>query len=129
MQDSILLIGVGLGAVVIHCMFKVNSLLRDAQAGNVSFSWKKDYLYKDYLSIIISFSLVFLWYFLYTEFASNYPQLDGWKVTSFVGVAWFGSYIVQQVMGRGKKLIRKAIDEKTNQLNSLLGKEGEKTTL
>lgn len=116
-HQSYYLIGVGFFSVFIHCLFKLNSLLKYAQAAKVDFDWKKDYLHKDYLSITISFCLVFLWYLLYTELSTNYEKIDKWKVTSFVGVAWFGSYIAQQIMSKGKKIIRERAEQIVDAIN------------
>jgi len=112
--NHITLILAGIAGVLFHCLVKLNSLRNDAIVGNIPFDWKKDYLRKDIVAIMISFCSVGIWFLIYREAAAKYTALDGWKVTSFVCAGGLGSYILQLAFGQAKKRIRKIVNEKTD---------------
>jgi len=112
----------GIAGVILHCLFKLNSLQSDARAANVDFNWKKDYLQRDAVPILISFMSVVIWHLVFGEVAASYPKLEAFARVSFVGMGLLGSYIIQQLMGRAKSYIKKFIDVKTNISDAVTGK-------
>jgi hypothetical protein len=104
----------GAAGVLFHSIAKAYNLQRDSEIANVPFRIGKDYLKKDFLSILMSFLSVGIWYLIFGEWASKYPALDGFALTSFVTMGGIGSYIIQLGMSRAKRKIRQVVDEKTN---------------
>lgn len=108
------LIIAGTAGVLFHCLLKLNSLLQDARVGNVDFRPVKDYWKKDAVSIILSFLSVGIWYLVFGEVGKKYPNLEEFKITSFVLMGMMGSYVIQLVLSRAKKRIRNIVDTKTD---------------
>lgn len=104
----------GLLGVISHSLIKLNSLRTDAIKANMAFDWKKDYLYLDFLGIILSLLSVFVWYFIFGEWVAKYPTLEGFTLTSFFVMGFVGSYALQLALSRSKKKIREVIDQKTD---------------
>lgn len=112
-KEELILIACGLLGVLFHSVAKCNSLLKDAQVSNINFNWRKDYLYKDYLGITLSVLSVGIWYYIFGEVIASYPSLSAFSRTSFVVMGVIGSYALQLLFSRSKKLIRQQIDAKT----------------
>lgn len=129
MNNNLILIICGFMGVVLQCLFKCNSLLTDARAGNIAFHWKKDYLQRDAIPIMASVLSVGVWFMIFGEAAARSPWIAGWIRTSFVFAGGVGSFAIQYVFGSAKKLIRNAVDRKTDELNRIKGTVGEKTAL
>lgn len=115
-KEELILIACGLLGVLFHSVAKCNSLLKDAQVANINFNWRKDYLGKDYLGILLSILSVGIWYYIFGEVIASYPKLEAFARTSFVVMGVIGSYALQLLFSRSKKLIRQQIDTKTDQL-------------
>lgn len=120
MDTNLILILAGVGGVLAHCLIKLDGLSKDYGLANIPFNWKKDYLAKDRFGIILSFLSVGLWFLIYQETSGNYEKLQAWKVTSFVAMGLFGSYIIQLVSSRAKKKLRSIVDAKTNVADGVL---------
>lgn len=123
MQEQLILLVIGFGCVILGCVIQCNELLQLARVGNISFNWKKDFIYKDYLSIIISFGAVFLWWALFAEFAQRYTWLHDFKRLSFAAIGFFGGFFILSMYSPAKKLIKKQIDNKTNRLSEMTGEQ------
>lgn len=104
----------GAAGVLFHSIAKAYSLQKDSQTANVRFSIWKDYIVKDFLSILLSFMSVAIWYLIFGEWVNRYPTLEGFALTSFVTMGGIGSYVIQLAMSRAKKKIRGIVDAKTN---------------
>lgn len=114
MQDNIILIVCGVLGVLFQCLLRLRSLLKDAQVANVNFSWKKDYVTKDFPSIALSFLSVGIWYYIFGEISAKYASIADFKRVSFVLMGGVGSYLIQMAFGTAKERIRKIVDRKTD---------------
>lgn len=112
--ENFILILCGICGVVFHSLLKLNNLKKDATVGNISFNWKKDYVKKDSVAILMSFLSVGIWYLVFGEVANKYPALDGFRRVSFVAMGAIGSYVIQLLMGKAQSQIRKIVDQKTD---------------
>lgn len=112
-METIIYLFLGCLGVAAHSLMKANSLQKDAVAANLEFSFS-DYLKKDWLGISLSFVSVLAWLFLFGEVALKYPKISDYIKCSFFGMGFLGSYLIQTLFSRGKKLIRNTVDEKTN---------------
>lgn len=121
MQDNIIVIVCGISGVVFSCLLTLKGLLKDAQAANVEFRWKRDYVKKDSPSILMAFLSVGIWYYIFGEVAAKYPGIADFKRMSFVLMGGVGSHLIQMAFGTAKERIRKIIDKKTNELNEMKG--------
>lgn len=119
-QDIILLL-IGHLAVFIHCLMKLNSLLTDARVGNINFNAWNDYWKRDAVGILTSAAIVWLWFLTYQEIVGYYPKWSGLLRVSFIFIGFTGSYLVQLLLSRSKRLIRQQIDLKTDQLTAHTG--------
>jgi hypothetical protein len=122
-KQEIILLLIGHLAVFIHCLMKLNSLLTDARVAHINFNSWNDYWKRDAVGILISASIVWLWLLAYSEVVGYYPKWSGLLRMSFILVGFTGSYIVQLLLSRSKKLIRNQIDAKTNQLSDITGQD------
>lgn len=114
MQENLIVILCGIAGVFFQSLLKIRSLLKDAQVANINWSWKKDYLYKDYPSIILAVTSVLIWYYIFGEVARKYPAITDLKRVSFVLMGGVGSYLIQMAFGTAKDKIRKVVDKKTD---------------
>lgn len=114
MKEDFVVIVCGICGVLFQCMMHLHGLLKDAQVANLNFSWKKDYVVKDSPSIIMAFLSVMIWYFIFGEVVKRYPNIEGFKRTSFVLMGGVGSWLVQYAFGTAKDRIRKIVDRKTD---------------
>lgn len=128
MQENIILILCGILGVVFQSMLKIRSLLKDAQVANVNFSWKKDYVWKDAPSIILSFLSVLIWYYIFGEVSKKYPAITDLRRVSFVLMGGVGSYLIQMAFGTAKDRIRKIVDRKTDVADGKVEKDTLPTT-
>ena len=96
-----------------HSCMKLNSLQKQAKAGNVEFSIKR-YIQDDIFSLLASFSSIFIWLLLFKETANKFPQIVEYARLSFVLMGASGSYLIQYFLSNAEKRITKVIDEKTN---------------
>lgn len=113
-NENFWLILCGIAGVLFHSLLKLNNLRKDATVANLAFNWKKDYLKKDSVSIIMSFLSVGIWYMVFGEVANKYPALDGFRRVSFIAMGAIGSYIIQLLMGKAQSQIRNIVDKKTD---------------
>lgn len=114
MQNNLIVILCGVAGVFFQSLLKIRSLLKDAQVANINWSWKKDYLYKDYPSIILALTSVMIWYYIFGEIANKYPAIVDLKRVSFVLMGGVGSYLIQMAFGTAKDKIRQVVDKKTD---------------
>ncbi len=114
MNQALILDLCGIAGVLFHCLLKLNSLLTDARVANIDFRWRKDYLQKDIVPIMLSFLSVVIWHLVFAEVAASYPKISAFARVSFVGMGMLGSYLIQLLMSRAKKQIRKVVDQKTD---------------
>lgn len=109
----------GIAGFVFHSLIKLKSLSDDAHAANVPFNWYEDYIVKDIFGILLSFTSPFIWLLIFKEIATQYPKIETFAITSFFVMGVMGSYVLQLILGKAKKSIRKVVDEKTNELDKL----------
>lgn len=114
MKENIIVIICGVMGVLFQSMLKLRGLLKDAQAANVNFDWKKDYVRKDAPSIIMAFLSVLIWFYIFGEVSAKYSAIIGLKRVSFVLMGGVGSYLIQMAFGTAKDRIRKIVDRKTD---------------
>jgi len=100
----------GLIGVLIHCVIRANSLMKDAQRLKVPFTIK-DYVSKDFLGISLSILMVFVWILIFGEVGLKYPKILDYIRGSFIAMGLFGSVIIQAVFNKGKAYIRGKIDD------------------
>lgn len=112
--DQFYLILCGLAGVLFHCTLKLKSLLTDAQKANMNFNWYRDYVYKDFPSILLSLLSVMIWHFIFSEVADKYKAIEDFARVSFVTMGAIGSYLIQFGLSKAKKQIRDTIDKKTD---------------
>jgi hypothetical protein len=118
MNESAILILLGVAGVLFHCMAKIKSLRDASVSANVKFNWIKDYVEKDTAAIIMSFLTVLIWFFTFGEVSAKYAIVVDFKRVSFVLAGIVGSYLVQLIsdllLNSAKKRIQKFVDIKTN---------------
>ena len=119
MSDYVWFFLCGLGGFLFQSLVKLSGLQKDANSANIPFNWKKDYLYKDYFSILLSALSPLIWLLIYDEFVAKYHVLETVIKTSFVVFGAIGSWIIQYALGGSKKFLRTLIDAKTNQVDLL----------
>lgn len=124
MNESTILILLGLGGVLFRCLLKMQSLMDDANSLNVKFGGKM-YLKKDYLSISACVLSVALWYGIFGEVGNKYPYVLDFKRTLFVFAGYGGSSVIQAAFDKfgssAKKYIRGFGDVKSNVSDMLTG--------
>jgi len=118
MNETFILLMAGILGVAAHCIMKAQSIKKDATVANVDWSFY-DYLKEDYLGIALSFISVAIWLIIVPEALLKYPQLEGWRRVSFVGMGMLGSYLIQTVFSVAKKRIRNKVDKDTNELDDI----------
>jgi hypothetical protein len=114
MSNDLLLILCGIAGVVFHSLLKLKGLLEDARVANMNFDWKKDYVIKDAVSIIMAVLSVGVWYLVFEEVSNKYPGIVGFKRVSFFTMGALGSYVIQLALSKAKNMIRKTVDKKTD---------------
>jgi len=114
MQEDFILILCGIAGVLFQCLLKLNGLLNDARTANINFSWKKDYVKRDFVSIMISFLSVAIWYLIFREVSAKSEAVANLKRVSFVTMGGIGSFVIQYFMGGAKNWVRQIIDHKTD---------------
>lgn len=114
LQDNLFLLASGWLGLLIHSLQKADSLKKDAAVANIDFDLARDYLRRDMLGLIAAALIPLAWMIFRKEielgwdFAAKFPKL----AIFFVGAV--GSYGAQMAFGSARKLIRKAVDIKTN---------------
>lgn len=121
MNEPIVLVICGIAGVLFQCLFKLDSLAKLSRAGNVPFNWKKDYLQKDSVAIMLAFLSVVIWYLIFGEVSAKYSWIAGLKRVSFVLMGAIGSFVIQFALGKAKDAIIKVIDVKTNVADKVTG--------
>jgi hypothetical protein len=116
-SENFVLIICGISGVIFHSLLKLNGLKKDATVGNIEFNWRKDYVKKDSVAIVMSFLSVGIWFLVFGEVSNKYPALDGFRRVSFVAMGAIGSYALQLLLGKAKSQIRHIVDKKTNELD------------
>lgn len=114
MSEQITLILCGIAGVVIHSLWKLDTLQKDALRANIPFHWYKDYFVRDRFAIIAAFLSVAIWFLVFGEAATRFQWLTVFPRVSFVTMGMTGSYAFQRWLGRARKWINKIIDEKTD---------------
>lgn len=109
--EFILIICGALG-VLFHSLVKLNRLYELAKRAKVVFEWRRDYLKNDFVSILLSFLSVAIWFLLFGEVATKWQWLTTFPRFSFFCMGAFGSYCIQYTLGKAQKLIEKMVDEK-----------------
>lgn len=118
MDETHVLLTLGMLGVAIHTLMKAQSLKTDMEKANLEFVFSK-YLSKDFLGIAISFLSVFVWLLLQPEVSAKYQGLQNWIRGSYFAIGMMGSYVIQLLLSGSKKWLRKQIDEKTNKADGL----------
>lgn len=104
----------GIGGFLFHSLLKLKSLNDDSNAANLKFSVWNDYVKKDIYGILAALLAPLMWLFLYGEVATKYTGIQDFARLSFFVMGALGSYLLQLLLGRAKKQIRRVVDEKTN---------------
>ena len=112
-METLICFALGIFGVVAHSLMKARDLMADAKTANINMSFKQ-YLSNDWIGIALSLIAVIAWVFLFSEIASHYPKIENYIRLSFFGVGLMGSYLIQKVSSRSKKIIRDTVDEKTD---------------
>jgi len=102
------------GAFLIHSLIKADSIKKKFDLANLPFSFKRDYLGRDYLGILASFLIPGLWLLLFGEVAVAYPKIEAYSICSFALIGGAGSYFFQMILSRATKYVNKITDIKTN---------------
>lgn len=113
-KAEFILIVCGALGVIFHSLVKLNRLYELANRAKVVFEWRRDYLKNDFVSILLSFLSVTIWFLLFGEVATRWQWLTTFPRFSFFCMGYFGSYWVQYGLGRTQKVIEKIIDDKTH---------------
>lgn len=113
----------GLSGFVFHCIMKCKSLNDDAVAANLEFRIFRDYIMKDRFGLALSFISPLVWLLLFGEIAALYPKVLAFAITSFFVMGALGSYVIQYLLSQAKKKIRQRVDDATNELDKIKGKE------
>lgn len=114
MNQQLLFLLTGMGGLVFHILIKLKSLSDDSYAANIEFKVWRDYFVRDRFGIAAAFLAPFVWLLLFGEAAAKYPALQGFAYTSFFVMGAIGSWVLQLILGKSKKAIRKVVDEKTD---------------
>jgi hypothetical protein len=114
MQENLIVILCGVFGVLFQCLLKLRGLLKDAQVANHHFEWKKDYVYRDFPSILLAFLSVGIWFYIFGEVSNKYKAIIDLKRITFVLMGGVGSYLIQMAFGTAKDRIRKIVDRKTD---------------
>lgn len=119
MNESFILITLGLVGVLFHCLGKMKTLYDSATSANLKFNWWEMYVKKDLIAIIMSFLSVLIWYLCFGEVGKKYPIVSDLKRVSFLMAGMVGSYIIQLVADwvykySARRIIQKFVDVKTN---------------
>jgi hypothetical protein len=125
MNNDVIALISGLMGVIFHTALKGKGLLEDARAGNFHFEFWKDYVIRDFISIFIAVATIPTLWLLQDELIGLYPKAEGKIRIMYFLVGLSGSYLIQQVAGKAKKLVRWGVNLKTNELEG----EGTKTDL
>lgn len=112
-MEQLICIGLGFLGVICHSLIKANDLQTDAKSANLVFTFK-DYLKTDWFGYTASFIAVIVWAFVFSEVSTKYPKIEDYIRLSFFGIGLTGSYIIQKIFSKGKKIIRNVVNEKTN---------------
>jgi len=125
MNESYILILLGIAGVLFHCLAKMKTLQDASRSANLKFNWIDTYVKKDSIAIIMSFISVGIWYLCYGEVSMKYPILVGLKRVSFVMAGIVGSFFIQFLADRftnsAKKQIQKFVDVKSNIADIVIG--------
>lgn len=116
--DQFYLIVSGLLGVLFHCFLKLSGLLRQAQKANMKFNWYRDYVYRDFPTIMLAILSVLIWYFTFKEVAARYHSIAEFARVSFVTMGAIGSYVIQRFLSQAQKKIDKVVDEKTDKADN-----------
>jgi len=114
-MTSLIYIGIGLLGVFAFMLITALKLQRIANGKNIEFSFKKDYLDKDYLSIALSVVAVLVWVVLLQETMNVYPKIEEFTRWSFFGIGMMGSFLLQAAFGRARNKIIEQIEQKATE--------------
>lgn len=109
----------GLFGIIFQIGLKVRAIKEKAVAGNMDFT-VKEYLQRDYVSILLSVAAVAALIFFIEDALSYYensrlvaPVLKG----LFITMGYAGADIASRLLGRSSKMVNRIIDEKTGPRN------------
>ena len=119
MNETAVLLLLSVLGMLGHSLFKMSSLKKDYLIANRPFNPLTDYIYKDYIGILLSLITSVAWFFLFGEVAAKYPALEGFTRVSFFAMGGMGSYAIQLFFSVSKKYIRKVVDYKTNKADGI----------
>jgi len=129
MNQQALFLLTGLAGFLFHSLVKLKSLKDDwtaaADSSSRPFNVWTDYVVKDIFGILAALFSPLIWLLLFGEIAAKYTALQEFSLTSFFVMGALGSYILQLILGRAKKGIRKVVDEKTTELHALKDQSNE----
>lgn len=115
-KAEFILIVCGLLGVIFHSLVKMNRLYDLAKRAQIDFSLYRDYLKGDFVSILLSFTSVIIWFLIFGEVATNWQWLTTFPRFSFFCMGSFGSYCIQYGLGKTQKMLERIIDQRTEQL-------------
>ncbi len=122
MNQQLLFLLTGIAGFIFHSLLKLKSLNDSFNDASMPFDVYKDYILKDRWGILAALFSPFIWLLLFGEMAAKYPAIKEFSLTSFFVMGALGSYILQLILGRAKKQIRKVVDDKTNELAAIKNK-------
>lgn len=108
---------------LIHLLNKAHAMKKRAIAGNISFNPWGDFIKKDIFQIATSFAAGAAVMLMFSELVGLYPKLELVQKIFFVLIGYCGSSLVLSAFSKAEKQMQKAIDNKTNQLDSILSGE------
>lgn len=97
---------------IIHLAILLNSREKDSKAANIDFSFKgflKTEKYALFLDFVASMGLVYA-----ADEIVDSPWIMGKIKLGFILIGVGGSYVVMQLFGKSKKIIRNVVDKKTD---------------
>ncbi len=119
MNPTLQLILIGELGVLVHSLVKAKNLQKDYFAANETFSFYKDYISKEWLGVILAVISPVVWLFIYKEAAAKWDYITGWTNLTFIMAGMAGSWGLQLLDSKSKKVIRKIVDDKTNELDDI----------
>jgi hypothetical protein len=107
-------LGAGWLGMLMHTLAKLDSTQKDARVANIQFDWVKDFFQRDIFGILLSFLCPVAWLIFAPELFTKYPAYGALPRFYAFGSGVLGSYLFQMWLGRSKKLIREAVNQKTD---------------
>ena len=108
----------GLAGLIFVTLAKAQSLKKDFAVANQEFVWRKFWA-GEMIGILMSLTFIILMAITMKEWIGIKPQFENYVTIIFALGGAIGSYAFLLFLGGSKKYIRKVIDEKTNELDSI----------